>query len=724
MDNSGHMDEQRREETAPSRQSILYVDDRAAIDAVSSVVESEYDDLSITGETNRKTARERVARESFDCVVTELKFATAVSDVLGDTPLVLFTETDSTAISDDLLEQADTLVQKGEQTHIDFLVDKIRGVITEESTTSQWITAQMPDARTEFFHLDASEQVQWASAPVTDVFPATVNETTDGRGLHERLGTASTGTYNFTERVVTAELNGAPVERVGLEIPRDSPPSEPDTVTYCCWSYPYGNGKRIEAYRDVTAAIQQTERLDRLERLVELASDGLYMLDPDARYTFVTDRYAEMLGYERRELLGRHASTVMSEGALEQGQRAVRSLLDDPARERAVIDQPHVRKDGERIDLSIHFTVLTDDEGSYGGLMGVARDVTKRRRREQKLAKYETIFETVRDRVFVLDGDGRITLANEPFTNLIGWERSAIEDGFASDVLGSRVAQTLEDLHTEIRATGDEHGATEVELPDENGAMIPCEVTLSQLPDGSDRCVGVVRDVSERVQRERQVAVLDRVLRHNLRNDLTVVLGRADLLADRTTDEETREMVETIRKRSNRLLEFAEKARRAQQVLDHVLTHSSARAPIEELVEGVANRIREAHAEVTVSNELPSGARVTVPQTLRVALKDLATNAIEHNDRPDPWVEITVRRSGETLAVAVADNGPGIPGHERGVLIDGTDTPLKHGSGIGFWLVHWIVTQHGGELRIDDREPRGSVVRLLLPWEAHGETDI
>ena len=710
-------------ETGTQRR-VLYVDDPAQTDAVTGFVDENHDEMQVVGADSRDGARDRVRGESFDCVVVELKFATAVSDVCGDTPLVLFTETDPTAISDDLLDTADTLVQKGEETRLDFLVEKIRGVVqpaeTPPDARPERVTEEVPDARMEFFLLDGDGAVEWSSASIADFFPDIVaQQETDG--IHDSLVGACTGEYRYADAMAGAVATGQSTERVGVELPRESPPGEPSSVTYTCWSYSLGEGgTRLEAYRQETATIQQSERLARLEELVELARDGLYMLDADARYSFVTEQYANMLGYEREELVGRHASSVMSKGALSKGQKAVESLLNDPDRNSTMLDQVHETSDGTEIQLSIHFTLVTDDAGSYQGLMGVARDVTERREHEQELAQYQTVFETVFDRVYVLDGDGTIRMANEPFAALLGSTPEAVEGRAAAAVLGEQTYDEIQAVVDQLQNSPKAHGAAELRLEDGSGGEIPCETYLSLLPDGQHGggCVGVIRDISERVQREQQVAVLDRVLRHNLRNDLSVVLGRAELLADRLEDPESQTMLSTIQQRCDRLMEFAEKARRAQRVLDHALTKSVSRVDVASIVDRVTGRVQSSNPSADISVHVSPEVSASVPRTVNIALTDLVKNAVEHNDAADPWVEVRVEQTEGTVELEVADDGPGIPGNELDVLTNGTETPLKHGSGIGFWLVHWIVTQAGGSLEVDERSPTGSVVRVTLPLDA------
>lgn len=695
----------------------LYVDDRAEFAAVESVVSEEAADITVSGEQTRGGARERLAEDSFDCVIVELKFATAVADTLEETPLVLFTETDSTAISDELLDAADTLVQKGERAHVAFLLDKIRGIVRDERTTESpnRVDRDLADARTAFFMLDGDGHVEWAKTPLEEVFPDVVGETERTATIHERLAAASTGEYGYAEQLATAVVNEASVERVGLALPRDSPPSESDTAVYTCWSYPVDGGqRRIEAYRDITAQLSQANRLSRLEELVELARDGLYMIDADARYTYVTERYAEMLGYERSELLGRHASAVMSEGALEEGQKKIGKLLTDSDRDSVVVDQPHLHSDGHEIALSIHCTVLTDDNGSYDGLMGVARDITERRERERELTEYKTVFETVHDRVYVLDDEGQIRLANSEFADMLSTSRSVVEGIHASEVFGQQGYERIRTAIDDLETTETSQGYAEFTL-EAADSEIPCETSLSPLPGENHEggWVGVVRDISDRVHREQQVAVMDRVLRHNLRNDLTAVLGRVDLLETSLEDDEAVEMMRTIRNRCNRLLEFAEKARRAQHVLD-TASSSASDIHLSTALERVTDRIQFEYPGAVVSIDRPDGFDPMLPETVAIAVRNLVENAVEHTDQ-EPWVLVSVASESDSVSITVADDGPGLPEDEAEVLLHGTETPLKHGSGLGLWLVHWTVAQLAGSISIQDREPRGTGVTLSIP---------
>lgn len=99
---------------------------------------------------------------------------------------------------------------------------------------------------------------------------------------------------------------------------------------------------------------------------------------------------------------------------------------------------------------------------------------------------------------------------------------------------------------------------------------------------------------------------------------------------------------------------------------------------------------------------------------------NLVENALEHSDRDQPHVELSARLTGDDefpLRVEVTDDGPGIPDREVSVVESGNERQLEHASGIGLWVTQWAVTDAGGDLTFDDREPRGTVVRIELPYQ-------
>jgi|APHM01.1.fsa_nt_gi Signal transduction histidine kinase len=120
----------------------------------------------------------------------------------------------------------------------------------------------------------------------------------------------------------------------------------------------------------------------------------------------------------------------------------------------------------------------------------------------------------------------------------------------------------------------------------------------------------------------------------------------------------------------------------------------------------------ESEVTLTCPDEL---SICSYPAIIRKILSELADNAISHNTRSTPCVEITVRSGDDNTAeIVVTDNGPGIPQFEVEVLADGSETPLEHSRGLGLWFVNWAVTRLGGSVSFE-ASTTGTAVVVKIP---------
>jgi signal transduction histidine kinase len=222
---------------------------------------------------------------------------------------------------------------------------------------------------------------------------------------------------------------------------------------------------------------------------------------------------------------------------------------------------------------------------------------------------------------------------------------------------------------------------------------------------------GIARDITDKQIREQRLSVLSRVLRHNVRNRMTVVQGTASYLRDTLTDEELQRHAERITDAAQDLADLSTHARQAESILRE---DQQQRERID-LVTAVHNALDDVDTDraATLDTDLPESAPMFATSGVSTAIAELVENAIRHCD--DVTVRITVSIAADTVSVSVADDGPGIPDHERAVLATGEETQLEHGTGIGLWLVNWVVTAAGGDVQFRENDPDGSVVELSFP---------
>ncbi|MFP8958295.1 sensor histidine kinase [Natrialbaceae archaeon A-CW3] len=217
-------------------------------------------------------------------------------------------------------------------------------------------------------------------------------------------------------------------------------------------------------------------------------------------------------------------------------------------------------------------------------------------------------------------------------------------------------------------------------------------------------------------ERDRLISVLSRVLRHNLRNDLTVVRGHTEILQDLLPAHQhyhTESIINTV----DDLVAVSEMARQLETVNDQTFDRQAL--DIESLVRDVLSQVADDYPDASFSIEGNATTTVRVSPQLETALHELLDNAAKHTGT-EPTVTATVTTTPNAVEIHVADDGPGLPEQEQRVLQQGVETPLSHGSGLGLWHVYWIVKRHDGEISIAS-SASGTTVMITVPF---GETRI
>lgn len=226
-----------------------------------------------------------------------------------------------------------------------------------------------------------------------------------------------------------------------------------------------------------------------------------------------------------------------------------------------------------------------------------------------------------------------------------------------------------------------------------------------------------LRRTMDRLDRQREeLQVLHRVLRHNLRNDLNVIQGYADMLAaerdEEDIDDRCQHILDTV-DNMTRYTDQANRIKRLTQQSEEVRTYD-----LTQLVPRIVTNLSDVTDGVDVTTDVPEQATVEANPLFEEALAELIENAVEHNDAAEPAVSIEVRPdSGPShlLEVRIEDNGPGIPGRELDPLEAGAENQLLHLSGMGLWFVEWTTRHSGGRLHFEDREGGGTTAIVQVP---------
>ncbi|WP_335999295.1 ATP-binding protein [Halorientalis halophila] len=327
--------------------------------------------------------------------------------------------------------------------------------------------------------------------------------------------------------------------------------------------------------------------------------------------------------------------------------------------------------------------------------------------------RFQRIFESASDGLLLVDpAADEIADCNDRLCELLGFDRAELRTVAPSTICRDDI-EAFRRLLVRAREEG-RAGADELVCRDRGGGRIPVAVSAAAVElDGRDYVLASVRDIRDRLHREQALSVFNRVLRHNIRNDMNVVIGRATMLRGALDGADQRAHLDHIVETARKLTELGEKARTFRRLDDREPEADSV------AVGGLLERVRESlvgeYPDATVTIRGADDATAAVAPTIDVAMRELLENAIKHATTDDPAVTVTVARDEDGVSVRVADEGPGLPEQDRAVLEGGYETPLNHGSGLGLWLANWVVTAAGGSIAVVDAGPEGTTIELSLP---------
>lgn len=347
-------------------------------------------------------------------------------------------------------------------------------------------------------------------------------------------------------------------------------------------------------------------------------------------------------------------------------------------------------------------------------------------RRERELNERNELYRAVISAsfafVFRIDPEGTFSFVSPSSEEFIGYSPAELT-GESISILGVDAQTTKEasDYLDTVIDSGEAVQLRDFPLETRSGDTVYADVQVEPIYDPSvepdmrtpDDVVGaqsMVRDASERRKREGLISVINRVLRHNVRNKLTVINGHAELLAT-TLDGDDASKVERIITASTRLLNLSESARRIET--NRELSPELEPLDVVPIVEELLAQLDEEHSGVSMTAELPDSAVAETQPRIETALWELLDNAAQHTGA-EPAIDVTVTATDERVSIEISDNGPGIPEIEREVLATGREEPLAHGQGLGLFLTYWIITNLDGEISITTTD-RGTTVDVHLP---------
>ncbi|MEJ8566384.1 PAS domain S-box protein [Elongatibacter sediminis] len=483
-----------------------------------------------------------------------------------------------------------------------------------------------------------------------------------------------------------------------------------------------------------------------LRRFFDLSLDMLCIASNDGYFKRVSPAFTRTLGWTPEELSSRpflefiHPDDVVpTRRAVERQQR-----LGEPVN---AFENRYLRKDGDYRVLSWKSVPQAD-----GTLYAAARDVTEEKAVSEILARerglLKTFVETAADGIMTVNEDSTVITANDAVLEMFGFARNELIGRKLTVIMTERDRQEHDGHIERYLQTGKQRiigVKRELVGKCKDGREIPIELTVGEVNYGSNRVfTGIVRDITDRKEHER--ALMDAVsaanraneakseflsrMSHELRTPLNSILGFAQLIQMQYPGDDLQEKVRHIINGGDHLLKLINEVLDVARIEAGRLPVSLEPVCIGDILgnaTGLINPLaKEEGITVTVHEQCTQMHVRADRQRLLQVFINLLSNAIKYNHEGG---RVEVECQGpeqDRCRIDIRDTGHGIPESFKEQLFqpfERLDNTHSEGTGLGLALSRQLVKLMGGDIRLEETGPEGSIFSVFLDAVADPVTD-
>jgi PAS domain S-box-containing protein len=490
---------------------------------------------------------------------------------------------------------------------------------------------------------------------------------------------------------------------------------------------------------------------ERFRATLEQAPAGIAHLDEEGRFLLVNDKYCEIVGYSREELLGRRFPKVTHPGDVELDVQNVRALLEGaiPSYSR---EKRYVRKDGGMVWGNVTASLVRDAKGGFLCMMAIVYDISDRKKTEEHLQqsydRYRFLADSLTQMVFTTTPGGKAEYHNRSWFAYtgqslddalgVGWAAALHPDDAGRYQAGWEAAVSCgEPYQAEARirrADGEYrwHLVRATPMRDHQGGIVQWVGTATDTEDQKRAAAELERKVleqtveaREQAQRAEQASLAKSeflaMMSHEIRTPMNVIVGLADLIQESAMPEDQREYVAMLRRSSATLLTVINDILDLSAVESRHLriqrTPFDLEAVLKSVVSVMESRARADGLELGCSLDggLPRRL-IGDPDRLHQILINLTGNAIKFTERGSVQLRVTgaVLNGIAELTFAVMDTGIGIPPEKQSLIFepftqaDSSTTRQYGGTGLGLTISRRLVELMHGRIGVESVPGGGS----------------
>ncbi len=485
-----------------------------------------------------------------------------------------------------------------------------------------------------------------------------------------------------------------------------------------------------------------TENKDRLQKIIDSASEYVWEMDLDGTFTYVSPRAADVLGRPVSQLLGTKLFDILPEEDL--------AVLPEFFKAQAEKKEPFenlihraLLPDGSVKHQKITGQPVVSESGEVRGFVGMAADITEEEKARAQLAhdreRIETFFEVAIDLLCIFDLDCKFVRVSRAWEDLTGRSRNEIEGSpFMDNVHPDDIASTREEFVQVLtgkpltgfvnryRAGTGEWRSIEWRAKLIRGSVFAAarDVTESKTAEEA---------LERALERERQTTEIKSRLvsmaSHEFRTPLASIRLAAELLSnsrDRLDEAAIQRGLQTILDSTDFMTEVVTDVLDLSSLGSASPTEPLSKIPLAEFLRQIAGDFCFPTGNPDLVSFAWNGVPVLArgyPILLKRALFNLLGNAVKYAPPGSPIV-LRLRRDGRTAVIQVEDHGIGIPDAEVPFLYDlfyrASNSTGIPGTGLGLPLVFEAMHRMDGNVEYSQRPGGGSIFTLRLPLAEGG----